>query len=134
MSRETIKASCLVSIAFSDWVDMYWLKLSTQSEKAIETRQGDVIVLFPQMSQNIFNSLEVILIVKQNTIHLFWIDCGNRAITSPCLVSIAFSDWFGNFNQHMQHTYWSEKSIETRQDALIGSLLMWYIKILIHSK
>ena len=35
--------------------------------------------------------------------YLFWIDCVNRAITSPCLVSIAFSDWLDDFNRHTQH-------------------------------
>ena len=128
MSRKTIKASCLVSINFSlQYVCcMCWLKLPNQSEKAIETRQGDVIALFPQSIQNKCIVFCLTINIISSELHMFWLVCGNRTITSPCLVSIAFSDWVDNFNQHMQHTYWSEKSIETRQDALIVSLLMWY--------
>ena len=54
MSIDTIKASYLVSIDLSDKYGycVCWLKLSTQSEKAIETRQGDMIALFTQSSQD----------------------------------------------------------------------------------
>ena len=124
--NRAIKSPCLVSIAFSDWVDNFNQHISTQSEKAIETRQGDVISLFPQSIENKCIVFCLTINIISSELHMFWLVCGNRTITSPCLVSIAFSDWVDNFNQHMQHTYWSEKLIETRQDALIVFLLMWY--------